>query len=78
VGLALPDLVDPDPQPAYDPVVPLFPITVATLLKGLTIPAGDSGQFELRGIHGILHVEDGRPTTAERGRTGLQTLPFAQ
>lgn len=42
------------------------------------IPAGDSGQFELRGAYGILRVENGRLTTAERGRTGLQTLPFAR
>jgi hypothetical protein len=41
------------------------------------VPAGDSGQFELRGAHGVLHVEDGRLITADSGRTGLQTLDFA-
>ncbi|MFI7605195.1 hypothetical protein ACIBTV_08725 [Micromonospora sp. NPDC049366] len=41
------------------------------------IPAGDSGQFELRGAHGILRVEDGRLTTGASGRTGLQTLTYA-
>jgi len=41
------------------------------------VPAGDSGQFELRGAYGILHVENGKLTTADRGRTGLQTLDFA-
>ncbi|WP_250036446.1 hypothetical protein [Paractinoplanes maris] len=39
------------------------------------VPAGDSGQFELRGAFGILHV-DGRLVTSG-GRTGLQTLDFA-
>ncbi|MEV4348208.1 hypothetical protein AB0J83_27445 [Actinoplanes sp. NPDC049596] len=41
------------------------------------VPAGDSGQFELRGAFGILRVEDGKLTTAASGRTGLQTLDFA-
>jgi hypothetical protein len=42
------------------------------------IPAGDSGQFELRGDYGILRVDNGKLTTAESGRTGLQTLDFAR
>ncbi|MCO8273691.1 hypothetical protein M1L60_24145 [Actinoplanes sp. TRM 88003] len=40
------------------------------------VPAGDSGQFELRGAFGILSVKDGRLTTGDGGRTGLQTLDF--
>ncbi|MBB5867168.1 hypothetical protein F4553_000547 [Allocatelliglobosispora scoriae] len=40
--------------------------------------AGDSGQFELEGAHGIIHVENGLITTADRGRTGLQTIRYAQ
>ncbi|GAA0793751.1 hypothetical protein [Spirilliplanes yamanashiensis] len=42
------------------------------------VPAGDSGQFELRGRHGILRVDDGVLTTGTSGRTGLQTIPFAE
>ena len=42
------------------------------------VPAGDSGQFELRGAYGILHVDNGKLTTADSGRTGLQTLKFAR
>jgi hypothetical protein len=41
------------------------------------VPAGDSGQFELRGAYGILHVEGGKLVTGDTGRTGLQTLDFA-
>ncbi|MFC3499602.1 hypothetical protein ACFOOK_01120 [Micromonospora krabiensis] len=41
------------------------------------VPAGDSGQFELRGAYGILRVEDGRLTTGPSGRTGLQTITYA-
>jgi hypothetical protein len=41
------------------------------------VPAGDSGQFELRGAFGILSVRDGKLTTGGGGRTGLQTLDFA-
>ena len=41
------------------------------------VPAGDSGQFELHGAHGVLRVEDGRITSAGDGRTGLQVLSFA-
>jgi hypothetical protein len=39
------------------------------------IPAGDSGQFELRGTFGILSVGNGKLVTAG-GRTGLQTKQF--
>ncbi|MGA5301197.1 hypothetical protein ACPCHT_14785 [Nucisporomicrobium flavum] len=39
------------------------------------VPAGDSGQFELEGRYGILHVDNGL-LTGEGGRTGLQTIPF--
>ncbi|GAA2614893.1 hypothetical protein [Paractinoplanes durhamensis] len=42
------------------------------------VPAGDSGQFELRGTYGIIRVEDGRITTGASGRTGLQTITFAK
>ena len=39
-------------------------------------PAGDSGQFELYGIHGVIRVDQGKITTGGAGRTGLQTVPF--
>ncbi|WFF04503.1 hypothetical protein O7622_15550 [Micromonospora sp. WMMD1076] len=42
------------------------------------IPAGDSGQFELRGAYGILRVSEGRLTTGESGRTGMQTITYAR
>ncbi|GLY02407.1 hypothetical protein [Actinoplanes sp. NBRC 101535] len=42
------------------------------------VPAGDSGQFELRGKYGILRVDDGKLTTSGKGRTGLQTIKYAQ
>jgi hypothetical protein len=42
------------------------------------VPAGDSGQFELRGAYGILRVDNGRLITGSRGRSGLQTIDFAQ
>lgn len=41
------------------------------------VPAGDSGQFELHGMYGIIRVENGKITTGGTGRTGLQTIPFA-
>ncbi|WP_436531479.1 hypothetical protein [Actinoplanes sp. HUAS TT8] len=41
------------------------------------IPAGDSGQFELKGAYGILSIDNGKLTTGSGGRTGLQTLDFA-
>jgi hypothetical protein len=40
------------------------------------VPAGDSGQFEMKGAFGILSVDNGRLTTGG-GRTGLQTLDLA-
>jgi hypothetical protein len=40
--------------------------------------AGDSGQFELEGAYGVIHVENGLITTADRGRTGLQTIRYAK
>jgi hypothetical protein len=42
------------------------------------VPAGDSGQFELKGRYGILRVDAGKLTTGGTGRTGLQTIPFAE
>ncbi len=42
------------------------------------VPAGDSGQFELRGAYGILRVDNGRLTTGRSGRTGLQTIEYAR
>ena len=42
------------------------------------VPAGDSGQFELNGRYGIVRVNDGTITTGQTGRTGLQTIPFAE
>jgi hypothetical protein len=41
------------------------------------VPAGDSGQFELRGAFGILTVDNGKLITGSGGRTGLQTVDFA-
>jgi hypothetical protein len=41
------------------------------------VPAGDSGQFELRGAYGILRVDNGRLITGSGGRSGLQTVRFA-
>lgn len=41
------------------------------------VPAGDSGQFELHGTYGVVRVANGRITTGETGRIGLQTIPFA-
>ncbi|BCY07246.1 hypothetical protein [Actinoplanes sp. L3-i22] len=40
------------------------------------VPAGDSGQFELRGEYGILNVDQKLVGSDQSGRTGLQTLPF--
>ena len=42
------------------------------------VPAGDSGQFELKGVHTDIRVEKGRLTTGTRGYIGLQTIVFAQ
>jgi len=39
------------------------------------VPAGDSGQFELKGAFGVVSVDNGKLTTGG-GRTGLQTLDF--
>jgi hypothetical protein len=41
------------------------------------VPAGDSGQFELHGMYGVIRVDNGRITTSGRGRTGLQTILYA-
>ncbi|MBM2622085.1 hypothetical protein JIG36_41940 [Actinoplanes sp. LDG1-06] len=41
------------------------------------VPAGDSGQFELRGTYGIIRVDNGKITTSGQGRTGLQTIKYA-
>ncbi|WP_045740247.1 MULTISPECIES: hypothetical protein [Actinoplanes] len=38
------------------------------------VPAGDSGQFELSGEHGILRVDG--TLVASGGRSGMQTIPF--
>jgi hypothetical protein len=40
------------------------------------VPAGDSGQFELEGRYGILHVDEGLLISGDGGRTGMQTLKF--
>ncbi|MFI5934107.1 hypothetical protein [Actinoplanes sp. NPDC051494] len=40
------------------------------------VPAGDSGQFELRGAFGIISVDNGK-LVASGGYTGMQTLDFA-
>ncbi|GAA0570512.1 hypothetical protein GCM10010172_63700 [Paractinoplanes ferrugineus] len=42
------------------------------------VPAGDSGQFELRGKYGIVRVDNGKITTGTSGRSGLQTILFAK
>ena len=42
------------------------------------VPAGDSGQFELKGRYGIVRVNDGRITTGATGRNGLATIKFAE
>lgn len=41
------------------------------------VPAGDSGQFELHGMYGVVRVANGKITTGGTGRIGLQTIPFA-
>ena len=41
------------------------------------VPAGDSGQFELHGRFKVIRVDEGRITTGPQGRTGLQTIPYA-
>lgn len=40
------------------------------------VPAGDSGQFQLEGEHGILTVDDKLVAAGQTGWTGLQTIPF--
>jgi hypothetical protein len=41
------------------------------------VPAGDSGQFELHGMYGVIRVDNGKITTSGEGRTGLQTILYA-
>lgn len=41
-------------------------------------PAGDSGQFEMKGAHTQIRVNKGKITTKSNGYTGLQTINFAQ
>ncbi|MBM2623905.1 hypothetical protein JIG36_51300 [Actinoplanes sp. LDG1-06] len=41
------------------------------------VPAGDSGQFELKGMYGVIRVDNGKITTSGQGRTGLQTILYA-
>ncbi|MFC4068933.1 hypothetical protein [Actinoplanes subglobosus] len=41
------------------------------------VPAGDSGQFELHGLYGVIRVDNGKITTSGKGRTGLQTILYA-
>ncbi|BEL03943.1 hypothetical protein Q0Z83_021340 [Actinoplanes sichuanensis] len=41
------------------------------------VPAGDSGQFELHGMYGVIRVHNGKITTSGTGRTGLQTILYA-
>ncbi|GLW30041.1 hypothetical protein [Actinoplanes regularis] len=41
------------------------------------VPAGDSGQFELHGMYGVIRVNNGKITTSGEGRTGLQTILYA-
>ncbi|GAA1651424.1 hypothetical protein [Actinoplanes couchii] len=40
-------------------------------------PAGDSGQFELHGMYGVIRVDNGKITTNGKGRVGLQTILYA-
>ncbi|HWS35725.1 MAG TPA: hypothetical protein VN408_23665 [Actinoplanes sp.] len=40
-------------------------------------PAGDSGQFELHGMYGVIRVDNGKITTNGKGRVGLQTIRYA-
>ncbi len=42
------------------------------------VPAGDSGQFELHGMYGVIRVDNGKITTNGAGRVGLQTIVYAQ
>jgi hypothetical protein len=42
------------------------------------IPAGDSGQFELHGVHTAIRVENGKITTDGQGFVGLQTTTFGE
>jgi hypothetical protein len=39
-------------------------------------PAGDSGLFEMRGVHTQIRVNNGRITTNGDGSAALQTLPY--
>lgn len=41
-------------------------------------PAGDSGQFELRGKYGIVEVDGGKIITGGGGYTGIQTIRYAK
>jgi hypothetical protein len=41
------------------------------------IPGGDSGLFELHGVHTDIRVDNGRITTGSQGYVGLQTITFA-
>jgi hypothetical protein len=38
------------------------------------LPAGDSGQFELHGVHTEIRVDNGRITAQGQGFVGLQTI----
>jgi hypothetical protein len=40
------------------------------------IPAGDSGQFELHGVHTKIRVSKGRIATGKKGYVGLQAIEF--
>jgi hypothetical protein len=43
------------------------------------VPAGDSGQFELHGVHTTVRVDDdSRITTGPEGRVGLQTIKYTE
>jgi hypothetical protein len=37
------------------------------------VPGGDSGQFELHGVHTDIRVNNGKITTGNQGYVGLQT-----
>ncbi len=41
-------------------------------------PAGDSGQFEMKGAHTQIRVNKGKITIRSNGYTGLQTINFAR
>ncbi len=42
------------------------------------VPAGDSGQFELHGMHTPIRVNNGKITTDSQGFVGLQTITFPE